>query len=102
MARNSGIPCMSMMRSKLANGGYHTCTPVADVQCGRAIAAVFGWNIAGILCRLAGAPMPTYRPFPRERAIIDIGSFVTNSRRYLQDLGWRPDDNVRGRARPEP
>ena len=47
-------------------------------------------EIATILCRSAGAPMPVLRPFPRERARIDIGSYITDSKRIARDLGWSP------------
>jgi UDP-glucose 4-epimerase len=47
-------------------------------------------EIAGTLCRIAGAPPPVYRPFPRELSRIDIGSFATDSSRIRRELKWHP------------
>jgi UDP-glucose 4-epimerase len=47
-------------------------------------------EIARTLCRLAEAPPPRFRPFPPERAMIDIGGFMTDSTLIRQHLGWAP------------
>lgn len=57
-------------------------------------------EIAGILCQMTGAPTPHRRPFPPERARIDIGSYVSDSGLIWRDLGWRPTISFeRGAAR---
>lgn len=53
-------------------------------------AALAMGEIAGVLCRLAGAPPPVYRPFPRELSKIDIGSFVADCTRIQGELQWHP------------
>ena len=47
-------------------------------------------EIAGVLSRLAGAPPPVCKPFPREATRIDIGSFVSDSTRIRNELSWQP------------
>ncbi|HEY1340820.1 MAG TPA: NAD-dependent epimerase/dehydratase family protein [Bryobacteraceae bacterium] len=47
-------------------------------------------RIAEIAAREAGAPEPILRPFPEDRKKIDIGSYVTDSRRIREEAGWRP------------
>jgi nucleoside-diphosphate-sugar epimerase len=51
-------------------------------------------EIAGVLCRLQGAPPPVYRPFPRELSKIDIGSFATDSTRIRRELKWQPKTSI--------
>jgi nucleoside-diphosphate-sugar epimerase len=51
-------------------------------------------EIAGVLCRLAGAPPPTYRPFPRELSKIDIGSFAADCTRIERELQWKPKTSL--------
>ena len=59
------------------------------------------WNVGGIealslasiaraIGNTAGAPPPTFRPFPAEQKSIDIGSYTTDSSRIRHDLGWHP------------
>ncbi|MBY0508104.1 MAG: NAD-dependent epimerase/dehydratase family protein [Bryobacteraceae bacterium] len=47
-------------------------------------------EITRIACATAGLPEPTLRPFPAERASIDIGSYRTDSSRIRAELGWAP------------
>jgi UDP-glucose 4-epimerase len=47
-------------------------------------------GIAETISGAAAAPAPQYQPFPAEHKSIDIGSYVTDSSRILEDLGWRP------------
>ena len=51
-------------------------------------------EIAGMLCRLAGAPAPVYRPFPEEASRIDIGSFAADTTRIRRELKWRPKTSL--------
>lgn len=46
--------------------------------------------IARTVCRIAGAPAPVFRPFPPDRARIEIGSFVSDSTLIRDELGWVP------------
>jgi len=47
-------------------------------------------EIAALLCRLAGAPPPVHKPFPRALSKIDIGSFASDSRRIGREMKWKP------------
>jgi UDP-glucose 4-epimerase len=47
-------------------------------------------GIASIISAAAGLPDPAHRPFPEEKRIIDIGSYVSDSTRISDELGWRP------------
>ena len=47
-------------------------------------------EITQIACATAGQPEPTLRPFPAERASIDIGSYRTDFSRIRAELGWEP------------
>jgi UDP-glucose 4-epimerase len=51
-------------------------------------------EIAGVLCRLAGAAPPTYRAFPRELSKIDIGSFAADCTRIERELQWKPKISI--------
>jgi len=45
-------------------------------------------DIAAIACNSAGVPEPTFREFPEDRKMIDIGSYYTDSTLIRGDLGW--------------
>lgn len=47
-------------------------------------------EIARILCKLAGAPAPVFRPFSPDNAYIDIGNFFADSTLIRRELGWVP------------
>jgi UDP-glucose 4-epimerase len=47
-------------------------------------------QIAEICCRLGGDLPFGMRPFPADRAVIDIGSYYTDSTLIRSQLGWRP------------
>lgn len=47
-------------------------------------------EITQIACEVGGQPEPKLRPFPEERASIDIGSYRTDSSRILAELAWVP------------
>ena len=47
-------------------------------------------EITKIACLAGGQPEPTLRPFPEERASIDIGSYRTDWSRIQAELGWAP------------
>lgn len=47
-------------------------------------------EITRIACAAGGQPEPTLRPFPAERASIDIGSYRTDWSRIQAELGWAP------------
>ena len=47
-------------------------------------------EITKIACLAGGQPEPTLRPFPAERASIDIGSYRTDWSRIQAELGWAP------------
>lgn len=55
-------------------------------------------EIAAMLSRLAGAPAPVYKPFPKEAGRIDIGSFAANSTRIWKELKWQPTTALEGGA----
>ncbi len=47
-------------------------------------------EITRLACEAGGQPEPTLRPFPAERASIDIGSYRADSSRIRAELGWTP------------
>ncbi len=47
------------------------------------------FRIAEIMARAAGVQVTT-RPFPAERKLIDIGSYVSDWARIRRELGWTP------------
>lgn len=47
-------------------------------------------EIAVACARLAGDLPVSFRPFPEDRAAIDIGSYCTDSQRFEKALGWKP------------
>jgi nucleoside-diphosphate-sugar epimerase len=47
-------------------------------------------RIAEIASAAGGTPAPVFRPFPRERKAIDIGSYATDSGRAARELAWFP------------
>ena len=47
-------------------------------------------DIAEIMVQAAGTGKVMIRPFPEDRKPIDIGSYVTDSRRITAELGWKP------------
>ncbi|MCS7024962.1 MAG: GDP-mannose 4,6-dehydratase [Bryobacteraceae bacterium] len=47
-------------------------------------------QIAEICAQLGGSLPVSLRPFPPDRASIDIGSYYTDSRLIERDLGWKP------------
>lgn len=43
------------------------------------------------ICAKAGGGLPvSFRPFPEDRAVIDIGSYSTDSSLFQQTYGWKP------------
>lgn len=51
-------------------------------------------EIAAYLGKLAGLPQPVLRPFPPERARIDVGHYATDIRHAEAILGWRASTAV--------
>lgn len=47
-------------------------------------------RIAEMMSSAADAPRPVLRPFPEDRKKIDIGSYVTDSRKIASEIGWHP------------
>jgi UDP-glucose 4-epimerase len=47
-------------------------------------------EIAQCCARLCGDLPVTTRPFPEDRAAIDIGSYVTDSSLFERTFGWKP------------
>jgi UDP-glucose 4-epimerase len=47
-------------------------------------------RIAEVGSRLRGLGAPTYRPFPAEQKLIDIGSYCADWRRIQREVGWAP------------
>ncbi|HUQ90532.1 MAG TPA: NAD-dependent epimerase/dehydratase family protein [Bryobacteraceae bacterium] len=47
-------------------------------------------EIAQICARLAGDLPVSIRPFPEDRAVIDIGSYSTDSSLFESTFGWKP------------
>lgn len=47
-------------------------------------------RIAQLATQLAGAEAPSFRSFPPEQKLIDIGSYHANRSRIRTELGWEP------------
>jgi nucleoside-diphosphate-sugar epimerase len=46
------------------------------------------WEIARAMATAGGGAEPQFRPFPEDHRAIDIGSYRTDSRRIVRELGW--------------
>lgn len=46
--------------------------------------------IADIAAATGDAPEPVFRPFPSDRKTFDIGSYQSDSRRFIREYGWEP------------
>jgi UDP-glucose 4-epimerase len=47
-------------------------------------------EIAESCAKVAGGLPVSYRPFPDDRAVIDIGSYSTDSTQFERTFGWKP------------